>query len=316
MSPYHPESLAGAVLMVEAPLIVIAESQSHSEDHLADVFTRASFRAKTVRTAGEALKLAPEADLAVVDEGMARELLPKLRALVAPQMLPVLTLGSDRVASLEWGADAALGWPADEKELLAWTRALLRLRQRFQLMSDKQRELEELSRTDGLTGLLNHRRLQERLYEEFRRAQRHGDGLSLLMLDLDLFKELNDRCGHQVGDRVLKDISKLIVASVRETDLCARYGGEEFAVLLPRTQLNGALSVAERILKGANVKPIEGQKVTVSIGVACFPSGTLKTPELLVRAADEALYRAKREGRDRICIDREGSVSPLKSLAT
>jgi diguanylate cyclase (GGDEF)-like protein len=262
------------------------------------------------------LKIAPEADLAVVDEGMARELLPKLRALVAPQLLPVLTFGSDRVASLEWGADAALGWPTDEKEILAWTRALLRLRQRFQRMSDKQRELEELSRTDGLTGLLNHRRLQERLYEEFRRAQRHGDGLSLLMLDLDYFKELNDRCGHQVGDRVLKDISKVIVASVRETDLCARYGGEEFAVLLPRTQLNGALSVAERIWKGASAKPIEGQKVTVSIGVACCPSGTLKTPELLVRAADEALYRAKREGRDRICIDREGAASPLKSVAT
>jgi diguanylate cyclase (GGDEF)-like protein len=103
------------------------------------------------------------------------------------------------------------------------------------------------------------------------------------------------------------------VASVRETDLCARYGGEEFAVLLPRTQLNGALSVAERIWKGASAHLIEGQKVTVSIGIACFPSGALKSPELLVRAADEALYRAKREGRDRICIDREGASSPLKS---
>jgi len=302
--------------MVEAPLIIIAESQNPGRDGLVDVFTRASFRATAVHSAGEALKLAHEADLAVVEEGMAQELLPKLRALVAPQMLPVLALGGDRVSSLEWGADAALSWPADEKELLAWTRALLRLRQRFQYMNDKQRELEELSRTDGLTGLLNHRRLQERLHEEFRRAQRHGDGLSLLMLDLDYFKDLNDRCGHQVGDRVLRGISKLITACVRETDLCARYGGEEFAVLLPRTALNGALSVAERIWKGASGQPFENQKVTVSIGVACFPSGTLKTPELLVRAADEALYRAKREGRDRICIDREGAASPLKSLAT
>jgi diguanylate cyclase (GGDEF)-like protein len=302
--------------MLQAPLIVIAENQIPGRDRLVELFNEASFRTTAVRTPGDALKIAADADLAVVEEGMTQELVPKLRALVAPQMLPVLALGTDRVRSLEGGADAALEWPSDEKELLAWTHSLLRLRERFQRMNERQRELEELSRTDGLTGLLNHRRLQERLHEEFRRAQRHGDGLSLLMLDLDFFKDLNDRCGHQVGDRVLKAVSKLIVASVRETDLCARYGGEEFAVLLPRTQLNGALSVAERIWKGASAHPIENQKVTVSIGIACFPSGALKTPELLVRAADEALYRAKREGRDRICIDREGASSPLKSLGS
>ena len=102
--------------MVQAPLIVIAESQIPSRDRLVELFTNASFRTNAVHTAGDALKVAPDADLAVVEEGMAQELVPKLRALVAPQMLPVLALGTDRVTSLEWGADAALDWPFDEKK--------------------------------------------------------------------------------------------------------------------------------------------------------------------------------------------------------
>jgi diguanylate cyclase (GGDEF)-like protein len=185
-------------------------------------------------------------------------------------------------------------------------RSLLRLRGRFEALAIKQRELEQLSRTDGLTGLLNHKSIKERISEEFRRAQRHGDALGLLMVDLDHFKALNDRRGHPFGDRVLKMVSDVLAESVRETDLCGRYGGEEFAVVLPRTSLNGALTVAERIRSSIELSDFEGERMTLSVGVAGFP-GSASSPDLLLRAADEALYTSKREGRNRTQIYRDAS---------
>ena len=220
-----------------------------------------------------------------------------------PVPVPVLAIGVDSPVLLESGADAVMARPLEAAMLRAWVTALLRHRRRFELLAERQRELEELSRKDGLTGLFNHRWLKERLGEEFRRSQRHGDPLALLMLDLDSFKGLNDRLGHPFGDRVLRAVAELITGSVRETDLCARYGGEEFAVLLPRSGLNGALTVAGRIWSGAQTLTIEGERVGVSVGVSVGPSPQLRGPDLLLRAADEALYRAKREGRNRICID-------------
>ncbi len=220
-----------------------------------------------------------------------------------PISIPVIVIGDDVPALLEAGADAALPRPLDPRLLQAWVGALLRQRQGLLALTARQKELEELSRKDGLTGLFNHRWLKERLAEEFRRAQRHGDSLALLMIDLDEFKALNDRRGHPFGDRVLRAISDVIGHCVRETDLCARYGGEEFAVLLPRTGLNGALTVGERIRQGAKDLSLDGERVSLSLGISVGPSAQLRGPELLVRSADEALYRAKREGRNRVCID-------------
>ena len=241
-----------------------------------------------------------------------------------PIPIPVLVIGSadagepnlESPAILESGADAVIPRPIDALALRAWVMALLRHRRRFEALADRQHELEELARKDGLTGLFNYRWLKERLNEEFRRAQRHGDPLSLLMIDLDEFKSLNDRMGHPFGDRVLRVVSELITRSVRETDLCARYGGEEFTVLLPRTGLNGALTVADRIWQGTLEALIDGEKIGLSLGVSVGPTAQLRSPDLLLRAADEALYRAKREGRNRICIDpqtqlRARETSPL-----
>ncbi len=241
-----------------------------------------------------------------------------------PIPIPVLVIGGgagvdpslSSPAVLEAGADAVIPRPLESVELRAWVMALLRHRRRFEALADRQHELEELARKDGLTGLFNYRWLKERLGEEFRRAQRHGDPLSLLMIDLDEFKSLNDRMGHPFGDRVLRVVSELITRSVRETDLCARYGGEEFTVLLPRTGLNGALTVADRIWQGTLEALIDGEKIGLSLGVSVGPTAQLRSPDLLLRAADEALYRAKREGRNRICIDpqtqlRAREMSPL-----
>jgi diguanylate cyclase (GGDEF)-like protein len=171
--------------------------------------------------------------------------------------------------------------------------------------------LDKLSVTDGLTGIPNHRHFQEQLRKEWGRAQRYQSPLSLVMIDLDHFKSVNDRYLHTFGDKVLKGTAEVIRHSLRDPDVCARYGGEEFAVILPNTNLQGATRVAERIREGvagqgyfvdgarddATGKPLE-VGVTCSSGVAAYPSRDVSGVEQLVRHADEALFKAKADGRN------------------
>jgi two-component system cell cycle response regulator len=189
---------------------------------------------------------------------------------------------------------------------------MLRIKSLQDQLRRVQKELEERSVTDGLTGLKNRRFLDERLAEEFKRAQRYADPVSLIMVDLDHFKQVNDRYGHPAGDVVLRGAASLIRGSIRDPDICARYGGEEFAVILPKTHLSGALVVAERIWRelgarthvlepGAQGGPAE-IRVTASIGISFFPAKDITSPELLLRFADEALYQAKTAGRNQICL--------------
>ena len=162
-------------------------------------------------------------------------------------------------------------------------------------------EAQRLSVTDALTGLGNYRSFQQILGREIERASRFGRALGLLMLDLDLFKSVNDVHGHQVGNAVLVEVAERLRAEVREVDVVARYGGEEFAVILPEGDSDGAGHTAERICDAMRARPfVVGDlelAVTVSIGVAVFPRHG-QAAGTLVRAADEALYAAKGGGRD------------------
>lgn len=238
------------------------------------------------------------------------QVLRLLRATPEPRYLPVLMLTvhddvNKRVAALKLGADEVLRKPWDPDELIARIERALHLRRRFDELLDHSAQLHHLSITDGLTQLHNHRFFQERLKEEFRRAQRYDDPLALVLLDLDHFKQINDQHGHQVGDEVLRDVAKALRTAVRDTDLLARYGGEEFAVLLPRTHLAGALTVAERVwraLGALRVGPGGSIRVTASLGVSGYPSRSVTAADQLLRTADQALYRAKTEGRNRICL--------------
>ncbi|TAK02676.1 MAG: diguanylate cyclase [Candidatus Manganitrophaceae bacterium] len=163
-------------------------------------------------------------------------------------------------------------------------------------------QVEQLAITDGLTGVYNHRRFQERLQEEFLRSARHPEPFSILMIDIDYFKKINDTFGHPAGDAVLKIIAKLLVKMVRKLDMVARYGGEEFVVLLLKSDSMQAWQMAERIRKTIESAPIDwqGQKIeaTVSIGVASQPDDATKREELIA-CADKALYSSKRAGRNR-----------------
>ena len=166
-------------------------------------------------------------------------------------------------------------------------------------------ELERLSVTDRLTELYNHGYFKQRLDEEFERANRFQHKLSLIMLDIDDFKDFNDTYGHPRGDAVLKTVSAIIVENLREIDVAARYGGEEFVVVLPETDFDGAEAVAERIREGVEAFDFIGGEdmapvhKTVSIGVATYPTHAT-SPVRLIEAADRAMYSSKREGKNRV----------------
>ena len=166
-------------------------------------------------------------------------------------------------------------------------------------------EAERLSLTDAVTGTWNYRYFERRLEQELERSRRFGRLFALLLLDIDHFKLVNDRHGHQLGDQVLVEMTRRITAIVRDIDTFARYGGEEFVLILPETNLVGGIAVAEKLRGAVASAPFaerpghQGVRLTVSLGVACYPEHATSTAELL-RAADTAMYEAKRRGRDRV----------------
>ncbi|MDP2134210.1 MAG: diguanylate cyclase [Sulfuritalea sp.] len=161
------------------------------------------------------------------------------------------------------------------------------------------KELARLSITDALTDVFNRRHLDATLGIELGRASETGLPLAVIMFDADHFKKFNDAHGHDQGDRVLQMLGKRMKQTLREYDVPCRYGGEEFVVILPGTDRDGALHVAERLRLDVAAMTVDGLTVTISLGIACFPLINAKTPEALLAAADAALYRSKEGGRNR-----------------
>jgi diguanylate cyclase (GGDEF)-like protein/PAS domain S-box-containing protein len=165
------------------------------------------------------------------------------------------------------------------------------------------RELQALASTDPLTGVYNHRFMQECLHRRVGEARQTERPISVLMLDLDHFRELNEEYGHDVGDRALRRVAETMRRALRPNDVACRYGGEEFVMILANAEFPSALAVAERIrrgVEGSELVAVGARSVTCSIGVATFPTHA-STPTSLLKAADLALYQAKRSGRNRVC---------------
>jgi diguanylate cyclase (GGDEF)-like protein len=170
------------------------------------------------------------------------------------------------------------------------------------------RRIASQAATDSLTGLGNRWTFDEELALEWRRAERVGDPLALILADIDDFKAVNDTYGHQVGDEVLRVVGRVISANVRQVDLAARYGGEEFAVIVPETDLEGAVQLAERLrvaLEKEQIQLPDGSHVTVTASFGASVKGDLPRAEELVAAADETLYEAKRAGKNRVAPEAE-----------
>jgi two-component system, cell cycle response regulator len=216
----------------------------------------------------------------------------------------------DKVTGLESGANDYLPKPFDESELNARIYVQLRAKVQHDDLKKKNRQLEDmltrvetLATMDSLTGLSNRRRFETILENEFRRSVRYQHSLSCMLIDIDLFKQVNDLFGHQVGDSLLKEIAQVIQSSIREVDTAARWGGEEFVVLSPNTPVKNARIAAARILKAISGREFTAtghQRITVSIGIAGLPDPAIDTQEKLVHAADLAMYEAKKKGRNRI----------------
>ncbi|WP_417915933.1 diguanylate cyclase [Candidatus Electronema sp. JC] len=175
-----------------------------------------------------------------------------------------------------------------------------------QLVLEQNRLLERMATHDELTGLCNRRKLAEVMKREAERSRRYGTELSLLMLDLDHFKKVNDTYGHDFGDFVIKEFAARILAGIRRSDFSFRFGGEEFIVLLPQTGLSGALTAAEKIRALCAEQPFAGLQIsigmTVSIGIASYQDHKPQQPDDLICCADRALYLAKESGRNRVVV--------------
>jgi len=211
-----------------------------------------------------------------------------------------------KVQSLELGANDYVIKPFDSSELLARVKVHGKIKRLQDELREKNRRLEELSNTDGLTKLYNRRYFMELFELEFERSKRYGSNLGFIMIDIDHFKEFNDTYGHLLGDRILVEVARILKGNLRINDQIGRYGGEEFALMMPETDLSGALVVAERHRRWIDEFMMREEdkelRITISLGVASFPEMKADTLDDLVKLADDALLEAKREGRNRIMV--------------
>ncbi|MGO8672543.1 MAG: sensor domain-containing diguanylate cyclase [Capsulimonadaceae bacterium] len=202
-----------------------------------------------------------------------------------------------------------------QEELMAQNRELAlreKLQQEKLALAEANVRLKSLATTDGLTGINNHRAFQEQMEKEWHSAARYRRPLSVVLLDIDHFKEFNDTFGHLAGDEVLRRVGSVLRESARQGDCIARYGGEEFVVILPQTDLPGAESIAERFRANIEASSWEMRQITASLGVATALPPLLNA-QTLVLEADRALYRAKAGGRN--CVRSAPPVDPQSNVA-
>ncbi len=266
----------------------------------------------------------PEIELVVTDIQMPRlnghELLKKIRTSPDPRInsLPVIVMTgaddtTDRNLAFANGANDFLTKPVDILELQARVNVHHKLARTIRELEQSRVRLAELANTDPLTKLKNRRSFQEHGAHHLAMARRYKTDLSLLLLDIDFFKNINDRHGHQTGDEVLIQVADLLAEQVRVVDIVARIGGEEFAVLLPATNRLGAAVLAERIRAAIEQSefPADGKvlAVTVSVGIASLGAEPVDSVDELLAIADKRLYLAKNNGRNRICVNDQGKSS-------
>ena len=229
--------------------------------------------------------------------------------------LTSMTKDEDLEAGIAAGGDDYIHKPVSDVVLGAKIRAMQRIIQmRYSLLvltrklDTANQELRRLTSLDGLTGITNRRHFEETLNREWRRSMRQGTEFSVIMCDVDHFKDYNDHLGHQAGDDGLKAVAQTLAQSMdRGGDLVARYGGEEFSVILPETSLSGAQVVAERMRQAVEALGIAhptnpNKRITASFGVASGIAMPEADPKQLLKAADLALYEAKSAGRNRTCL--------------
>jgi two-component system cell cycle response regulator len=243
----------------------------------------------------------------------ALRLCSQVRSLERTRNLPVLAISdadnnTRLVRGLEIGVNDYLLRPVDKNELLARVRTQIRKKRFTERLRDNVQMSIEMAITDALTGLYNRRYMETHLATLIEQAAARGKALTVLVMDIDFFKSVNDTHGHDAGDDVLREFSTRIRKSIRGIDLACRYGGEEFVIVMPETDMAVASMVAERLRRRIATEPFPINQatrtidVTISIGIAAL-GGDGDTAGALLKRADQALYRAKRDGRNRVVQD-------------
>jgi diguanylate cyclase (GGDEF)-like protein len=302
-------------------LLLIIEDDAGVRESLMDLLdSRFDVLAAVDGDAGVELAREHRPDLVLLDRflpsGDGLMVLEALQRDARTEAVPVIFLTGDADEAtlercLEMGAVDFIHKPASARELLARIDRALR-------QSEQQRRLQILAQTDALTGLANYRALTVRLEEEFRRAQRYSYPLSVVVIDLDHLKAINDGLGHDVGNRAILALASQLKNNLRESDFAARFGGDEFVALLPHQTALEAAVFAERIragLRTVGVQKSDGRPapfgLSVSVGIADHTlEGPREDTDALLKAADAALYEAKREGRDRVVVFGRPASSP------
>ena len=287
--------------------VLVIEDHPDQRELLAIVLQREGYRVITAANGLEALeKLDGETvNIALSDIMMPKmdgfELINKIRSDPALKTIYLILITAriqegDRVRGLDLGADDYITKPFSFSELLARVRVGSRVVQ-------YQQHLEYQTQVDSLTGLFNRRAFEKKVAEEFERAKRYQHPLSLLILDIDNFKMINDTYGHHGGDTALVKISEILRAKTRRSDFPSRYGGEEFVLILPETNQESALQVANKVqdeIRSCAFGVAEKHfSLTVSVGISSMPTKDYSDWNQMLHAADEALYLAKRNGKDR-----------------
>jgi two-component system cell cycle response regulator len=250
------------------------------------------------------------------------QVLKQLKADVELAKIPVVfltgrTSTDDIVAGLRGGAHDYLKKPFESAELLARVGSAVHVKQLQDQLWERNAELDRTSRTDALTGLYNRWHLDETLAREGITARRHHDPLSIVLFDIDHFKFVNDTYGHPAGDLVLVEFARRLGDELRSGDIAGRWGGEEFLLILPRTDLAGAVQVADRIRIATAAAPITvaGQMITVTVSGGCATGATGENAEL-IHLADTLLYQAKMAGRNQIAgANRAAKAGPATDVA-
>ena len=296
---------------------VLLEDSAADRQLIVTTLAHLAVRITFAATVAEAVTLAQndDCDLVLASLDLKNEdgllICPQLRTREATRQLPILLLTSEsemaRAAKgLDLGANDYLVRPIDANELLARTRTQLRQKRHYRRMHENYERSLALALVDPLTGAFNRRYLEAHLSKLVTRCRAGQKPLAVLMIDLDHFKEVNDTHGHATGDLVLQEVVNRITLGLRPSDLVARMGGEEFAVIMPDSDLAGAVNVAERLRKRIKDSPIDIPEsvtpiaVSVSIGAAVLLPDANEDTHAVFKRADLALYEAKKVGRNRV----------------
>ncbi len=308
------------------PLLLLVED-SQTTTALLSKYLGGSYRllhAKDGAKAWEILESNPEIALVITDIHMpnmtGHQLLVKIRKSEDSRYknLPVIVMTTDednidRNLAFLNGANDFITKPIDEMEMVARVNVHYRLARTIHELESSQHALTELATTDSLTKLKNRRAFFENGTKALAMARRYVSDLSVILLDIDHFKKINDTYGHQTGDEAIILVAHILMELARTEDTVARIGGEEFAMLLPDTNRLGAAVLAERVRSAIEREQfIVGDKIapiTVSIGIASFGVDPAESIDQLLGVADNRLYMAKKSGRNRICVNDEGKTT-------